>query len=107
MTDEQTGVPGGGLADEFFRLGEQDAGAGQRPHPRGGGGDAATGAVQQQYPEETFEADEGAGHGGLRDAESVAGVGETAGVHDGHQAPQVLQLQSPRRTPRLIHTPIV
>lgn len=103
VADVQSGMTGGGLADEFVGAGEKDAGTGQDLYAGAGGGDAAAGAVQQVRPEKAFETGEGAGDGGLGDAEFVRRVGEAAVVDDGDQAPQLLQLQRGRSVSRVIH----
>lgn len=107
VADVQAGTAGGGLTDEFVGAGEQDTGAGEYLHARGGGCDAAAGAVQESHPEQVLEGGKGAGDGSLGGAEFVGGVGESAGVDDGDQAPQVFQFQDLDAAPLVIRTPSV
>ena len=105
VADVQPAVARAGLADQLVHAGQQDAGPGQHLDPRGGGGDRPAGAVQQSHAEHPLQGEQGTGHRRLGQAQLQAGVGEAAGVHDGHQAAQVPQLQSAATHPgaRFIH----
>jgi hypothetical protein len=104
VADVQAAVAGGGLADELVGAGQQDARAGEHLDASRRRGDAPAGPVQQPHAEYALERGQGTRDRGLGDAEPKRGVGEAAGLDDGEQAPQVLQLECRRVLLPHIHT---
>jgi hypothetical protein len=98
MADAQPPMAGRRLADKVVGVGQQLPGLGQDLDAGRGRGDAAAGPVQQPDPQHLLEREEGAGDGGLGDAQLDGGVGEAAGVDDRDQAAQLPQLEIHNRS---------